>query len=529
MVQVCIEQQESWYRDDQLGYARGWAFQGETLLKGKSLLKYLDDAFRSGQTAFGQALQALNGFFSIILTSSDAVLLIADKVKSYPLLYSREGNTFIVSNQGEVLHKRMKNIRINEAFVPTFLALGYLWGEHTLYEHSFIVPASTYVLIKEGVSRSIFYGKSRALCSERTKEDIFRQADVALEHAFERFVRMAGNRTIVLPLSGGYDSRLLACLCKKFGLQNVMCYTYGIKGNPETDISRQIARQLGFPWHYVEYTTEKWKQVIWNGLVETYLRFAGNLNAIAHLQDFLAIQELQSLGVIPEESIIVPGHTGDVLGGSHLPMEPLDFSNLPLLLYEKYYELNVLKPNYRTQALELLRNSLPKGLTSEEDCLQAFYDWGKDARQSNFIINSVRAYEFMGWKWAVPLWDDEYARFWESVPCGWRKGSALYNRFLFRYYFAPFQVGLRKPYSVPPLSHRLLVRFLNHDERSIVKNCLEKYHLKRIRLDDYALDDVGELLNRQSPFLERSADPYVRMIRRGSMSRKALLYLSMIR
>ena len=528
MVQVYLEQQDSWYRDDVSGYVKGWAFHKGNLLKGKSLLDYLARAFLSGDEHFKQTLQALNGFFSIILTTNEEVILISDKLKSYPLLYFQEDGKFFVCNQGEVPHKRMKSIRINETFMPTFLALGYLWGNNTLYEQCHIVPGSTYVRIKEDVALPISYAKKPALSQGLTEEEIARKADIALMHSFERLSHIAPNRPVVLPLSGGYDSRLLACLCKKFGFRHVICYTYGIKGNPETEISRQIARQLGYPWYYVEYTTEKWASIIRNGYVESYLRFAGNLNAIGHLQDFLAIHELRHKGVIPPDSIIVPGHTGDMLGGSHLPLDTLTPSNLPLSIYEKYYELNILKPTYKAQALALLNNNLPQDITSEEECLQAFYDWGKNARQSNFIINSVRAYEFQGWEWALPLWDDEYAQFWESIPCERRKGSALYNRFLFRHYFMPFHVEMEKPNRAPSAMHGLLARFLDHDGRSIIKHYLEKYHLKSTQTDDYALDNVGDLLEMHYSLPKKNTNRYIRMVRRGSMSQKALLYLSMI-
>lgn len=110
MVQVYLEQQDSWYRDDVLGYVKGWAFHKGNLLKGKSLLDYLARAFLSGDEHFKQTLQALNVLFSIILTTNEEVILISDKLKSYPLLYFQEDGKFFVCNQGEVPHKRMKSI-----------------------------------------------------------------------------------------------------------------------------------------------------------------------------------------------------------------------------------------------------------------------------------------------------------------------------------------------------------------------------------------------------------------------------------
>ena len=49
-----------------------------------------------------------------------------------------------------------------------------------------------------------------------------------------------------------------------------------------------------------------------------------------------------------------------------------------------------------------------------------------------------------------------------------------------------------------------------------------------MQTDDYALDNVGDLLEMHYSLPKKNTDRYIRMVRRGSMSQKALLYLSMI-
>ena len=113
MVQVYLEQQDSWYRDDVSGYVKGWAFHKGNLLKGKSLLDYLARAFLSGDEHFKQTLQALNGFFSIILTTNEEVILISDKLKSYPLLYFQEDGKFFARSSRSVLDALLNSLGQN--------------------------------------------------------------------------------------------------------------------------------------------------------------------------------------------------------------------------------------------------------------------------------------------------------------------------------------------------------------------------------------------------------------------------------
>jgi asparagine synthase (glutamine-hydrolysing) len=50
-----------------------------------------------------------------------------------------------------------------------------------------------------------------------------------------------------------------------------------------------------------------------------YSRYAGALTSSAFIADWPLVGELRRAGTLREGDVVVPGHTGDVLGGSHLP------------------------------------------------------------------------------------------------------------------------------------------------------------------------------------------------------------------
>lgn len=50
-----------------------------------------------------------------------------------------------------------------------------------------------------------------------------------------------------------------------------------------------------------------------------------------------------------------------------------------------------------------------------------------NGRQTKFIVNSVRVYEFFGFQWRIPLWDTELIDFFLQVPISCRINQLLYK------------------------------------------------------------------------------------------------------
>jgi hypothetical protein len=62
---------------------------------------------------------------------------------------------------------------------------------------------------------------------------------------------------------------------------------------------------------------------------------------------------------------------------------------------------------------------------------------------SKYIVNGVRAYEWFGYDWYLPLWDNAFIEFWQSVPNAFRQNMALYRQVLSDDWFQP--LGLTFP------------------------------------------------------------------------------------
>lgn len=425
---------------------KGFAFDGDELLFEEQLLHIFLDAIR--QNLLSEILLRLNGNFSAVIRIGDTVYLISDKLRSYPLLYIFWRDGYLVTDHPKVILEKCSGIKIDERAVPVYLTCGYLHDDMTLLEGCRLVMAGSFVRLLDGGKSEIHhYHHHIHLPCLMTEQEIIKGGSEALEKSFQRMLRSIGNRQVFIPLSGGYDSRLIACLCKKLDVQNVSCYTYGDKASYEVAISQKVAQRLGFPWHFVEYTHNLSEEHFFGDLSQDYRLFASNLNTTAHFQDFMAIYELRRKGVIPDDAVVVPGHSGDLLAGSHIPYGRLTTEkSVAELVACKYFFWNDLKKKYRKEAISGLGKQLNETIASHNPdvACSLFDNWNIQNRQSNYIVNSVRIYEFFGLDWRLPLWDDEYAEFWLSV--GWKqKREHVYDSYMFRTYFKPFDVAFYKP------------------------------------------------------------------------------------
>ena len=69
-------------------------------------------------------------------------------------------------------------------------------------------------------------------------------------------------------------------------------------------------------------------------------------------------------------------------------------------------------------------------IVSKNDLANIFENWEWKERQSKFIINSCRVYEFYGFEWRLPLWDLEFINFWSRIPLEMRENKKLYKQYI---------------------------------------------------------------------------------------------------
>jgi asparagine synthase (glutamine-hydrolysing) len=243
-----------------------------------------------------------------------------------------------------------------------------------------------------------------------------------LSKIFDRLIRWADGRTLIVPLSGGYDSRLICAMLNKLGYHNVIAYSYGIPGNKEAEISKQVAASLNIPWLFIPYSHQMWYEIFNAEERKKYYRFADGLSSLPHLQDWPAVYTMKKLGILPEECAFIPGHTVTLL----LEGFPKDstIQNLVDSIFNKHYSLWT-QNLFPSEVIEKLNNKIKDLLLdlpreTPEWAINAFETWEIQERQIKYIGNSTKVYDYFGYQWYMPLKDDEMINLWSEIPFKYR-------------------------------------------------------------------------------------------------------------
>ena len=433
-------------------YGKDWSKHKNTYFKGKFWYKNKlyknDDAARlvSAKISLGnQWLKQIDGFFAIIHLNSDSVQMVCDRIRSIPIFYAITSTDFYFGDDIQSL-KLKTNSKFNSESISEFLMGGIVMGEKTLLDNISQVEAGTTVIYDKAtrnLGSSSYFDYYLPESNRKNRKSLISDWTIALENSIKRLIVYSADKKIVLPLSGGYDSRLIAIYLKKFGFENILCYSYGIKGNKESQVSKKVAEKLGLEWIFIETSENFWSEFYNKYFDDKTKFFLSSYTSCPHLQDWPVVFKLKEKGLIPKGSVFVPGHSGDFIGGSHIPLDLLSsyksskskissniISNHFNLFNENGYE-KVTKKSYEefvNLCHRQISNSISKFVITESSSNASIYElWDWKERQSKFIVNSVKVYELFGFDWYLPLWDLEIMDVGLSVPLNLRYRTKLYS------------------------------------------------------------------------------------------------------
>jgi asparagine synthase (glutamine-hydrolysing) len=423
---------------------KGYAFAaGRQFLREEALLQHVWDEMQRRDDLPG-LLKSLNGVFSVICQGAGKTFLYCDKSRFFPVFF-RLTPEFIVTDEPENLI--LPGGEVNATAFDEFRYTGYVTGQDTLISGIQQVPAGELMTVWEDLTvtrRRLFSYRVRQT-ELRYDQDPVGEMAATIEKAADRFAHAIGDGTPVLPLSGGYDSRLIACLLKARGFNNTICFTYGRK-TAEVEISARVARVLGFAWHFVNYETlpDTWLDDH-DQEFQGYFRYASRLTSMFYLQEFPAVIYLIQQALIPQNSVFLPGHSGDLLGGSQFakvfPVHLRRRHIASLLLRSKYVNFPLQRPLARAFRTRL-NDSLDLG--GEFLATSTFEDWDIREKIAKFIFNSSQVFTFLGFEVRFLFWDDELVEFFRCLPPELKNHKRLYNRCLQERFFAVHGVSFRK-------------------------------------------------------------------------------------
>lgn len=400
---------------------------------------------------FTSNLSKLHGCFSIVILFQNETWAAVDNARSIPLFYSDDLS--ILADSAEVI-REMLNISEDEVDLLLYaemLTKRSASPGKTVYKEVRQVQAGEAININANEIKRTTYFSHFHRSVDNSQENLRQGFLKAAEKMIAGLKSTIGDKQIILPLSGGYDSRLIACLLKKHKYSNVVCYTYGRQADYEVKYSRMVAEKLDYEWHFVEYNREKWHRFFDDKDVRVYFENTHNHCNLPHVQEYIALKELCKQGIIQKGAIVIPGFCGDLPAGS--------FSNIPAfekyslrILAEYIYKEHYTNVKYNSALKKVLLDSLEEyfiekktEVHDQDSFIAAYEEWVTQNRVTMWVVNSVRVYEHFGLEWRLPMWDIDYLNFWYSVPNEFRKDCKLYRDCLFETIFSDFGVDYKKP------------------------------------------------------------------------------------
>lgn len=444
----------TWSASDVTVWWNGHAFLDGALIEGRNAAAAIGGraaTLMSDQLMLDRLLMSLDGHFAFAMIAGDRALLACDRVRSIPILIRTNGAGHLLAIADNINALRRASDAADADSSLAMAMSGYTFDGRTLYRDIRILVAGEVVTATAGQSaRDHLWHEYRPWLIDRDvrPEEWPARLTAVNEALFTKLVRSLNGRPVLLPLSGGFDSRLVASGLHRAGHRDVICYSYGRTGNSEAAAADAVAAKLGYPWHYVAYNHDTSRTALLGEAFDAYLQGGDTGAAIPFFQDFAAIQDMKRRGLVPDDAVFINGNSGDFISGNHVPLSVYDDMGshasaeerrrtLVSQLLTKHFSLwrDLLTPENKDRISRLLTEWLERRVPADLPPDMMYAAWEaleSNARQSNFVINGQRVYEYFGHLWRLPLWDNDYLSFWESVPPRQKRAQVLYRETLLK-------------------------------------------------------------------------------------------------
>ncbi|MCE9662469.1 asparagine synthase-related protein [Halomonas sp. M5N1S17] len=430
---------------DGQGHLCGTVWQDGQRLSVSGAAKLADPS--DGIGAWRERLSTLNGFHALVRRDEKGLVAMVDRIRSIPIFYGMASGALYLSDDADWVRSRLGQERMSQEARADFQLAGYVTGRDTLFQGVKQLRAGEALVVHDSDTGLVLDLERYYLFQYRGAsegDEARRQAhlEALVEQAFRRLIDVANGRQIVVPLSGGYDSRLVATMLARLGYPRVLTYAYGHRGNPEAAMSRQVAESLELPWTFVEYSQAAWREAAAGDDYWHYQQWASGWSSITNMQDWLAVKLLTERGDVEPGAVFVPGHCC-VTGFLPPPVfearregRTLAAGDLGMALRKRHFALHEGadgEARFQAHVLPRLAETYPVDEALDPDeFIRQFILFGWQERQAKFIVNTVRSFEFFGHDWWMPLYDGDFMAFWQQAPGHWLEDRSGYVTFVER-------------------------------------------------------------------------------------------------
>lgn len=425
-----------WYKSD-AGCIRGYILLDDGKeISGQDALNYLkNELFNANWNHF----QKWNGCFSAVILDHDKGFAISDGISSFPLFYAKANEELMISDDGRKLTTSGNDI--NNTNTRHFEFFSICPGRDTLLNGVFQLLAGE-LLTWDNENISIRQHGNLGRSSLAKSQGIQNVWDKVLDKLLSR----EQPTKWLLPLSGGWDSRLLLASLLDRGVRNIVTYTYGSKDSFEVHSARSVANKLGVEWHFVEYDNEC-LSAFWNPDIQSFfLKECKGAFSIQE-QELFALLQLKEQGIIGAGYRALPGYCCDLLAGSYtIPgiREVEHYKKEIAMQWIRAKHLSFVQSPERIEEAErlLLPQLFDGDFKTMGEWMNHYEKWFTQQKVSKYILSGLRSFEFMGIEWRLPYWDREWMNLWYDTNLEERWNRTLFKEWANHRYFIPMQIQM---------------------------------------------------------------------------------------
>ena len=342
------------------------------------------------------------GYLILIKGNNNIVFSITDIISSIKLFY--KGNKIINQNSLD-----FDNFQLDIESLKEINSSGYTHGENTLYKNIKVQESdSIYLWINEKLKQKfIFKFRDHFLDSNKS------WFTGIGETVKEKLISLK-KKGVLISLSGGLDSRIILMSCIKSKINNIICFSYGPKNNPDALIASKICNKLNIKW--IDCTNIETKKYNYKSFLETIKI----VNSVPMDEAFEALDHLKLK--YAKDYLLINGQTRDFITGGHL-INKQSFKNkieVNNYIKNKYFKMNKYKNFHKLEKI-LSRNQKNKYLLEVED-----FEWKN--RQSKYVTGVLDSYEYFGFDAYLPLWHGSFINFWRNCSVKDLKNQNLYEK-----------------------------------------------------------------------------------------------------
>lgn len=401
------------------------------------LISSRDDA----QEKISGFINNIYGNFSLIVKSDCLSLIAVDKIRTYPLYYIVFEDQIVFSSNAKKLIKRY-NLKVSMESALSIASSGYTIGNDTLFQELKALCAGEFALFTDRLELKTYYMYSPWKEKSQQKEELLTELKTIVLELVSKIYHNNIDKTIVIPLSAGFDSRLIVSAFKEIGAANIMCFSYGIKGNSESLTAKKVAEKLGYKWEFIPLNVKRQREFQSTELYSDYLDMVDSGLSVPFYQDIAAIYFMKQSPTFPSNAIFINGQTGDYISGGHIPRDSnneisVNSQNLVEKILSKHFSLWPDLLNHKNfKVLQALVSNeisrIVKKDPSPKEAAHIFEGFEYLNRQTKYIVSGQWNYEFFECSWELPFWDEKFMNFWQTVPYKFKINQKLFKEFAYK-------------------------------------------------------------------------------------------------